>query len=99
MRALIFHEHGGVDKLRIEDVPPPKAGPAEVMVKVKACALNYVDIWARRGPASPRVPLPHISGSDIAGEVADLGPGSEKLEVGQRVVISPGISCGRCEYS
>ncbi|HJN46358.1 MAG: alcohol dehydrogenase [Acidobacteria bacterium] len=92
MKAVRFHEHGGLEVLRYDEVPDPVPAPGEVLVKVKACALNHLDLWQRRG--IPGVPLPHCPGSDVAGEVVrGEAPG---VAEGQRVLVQPGISCGRC---
>ena len=69
MKAVVFHEHGGIDKLRYEDRPEPVVRDNEVLVRVKACALNHPDIWARMGLPGIQILLPHISGNDICGEV------------------------------
>jgi NADPH:quinone reductase-like Zn-dependent oxidoreductase len=92
MKAVRFHEHGGAEVLRYEDVPDPVRRPGDMLVRVKACALNFLDIWERRGLPRVTFPLPHISGSDIAGEVID----GDDVEPGTRVMIQPGLSCGRC---
>jgi len=94
MKAVTFHQHGGPDVLRLEEVPDPQPGPGEAIVRVRACALNHLDLWERRGLPNVAIPLPHISGSDVAGEVvsspvADIPPG-------RRVMLHPGVSCGRC---
>jgi NADPH:quinone reductase-like Zn-dependent oxidoreductase len=94
MKAVVFHEFGGVEKLKYEDFPDPKPGPGEVLVRVKACALNHLDLWQRQG--LPGVTLPHISGSDVAGIVEDTGPGVRGIQHGDEVIISPGISCMKC---
>lgn len=94
MKAVVFHEFGGVEKLRYEDFPDPEPGAGEVLVKVKACALNHLDIWQRQG--LPGVTLPHISGSDVAGIVEECGAGVSGIKRGQEVIISPGISCMKC---
>ncbi|GBC82379.1 Alcohol dehydrogenase [bacterium HR10] len=96
MKAVRFHEHGGVEVLRYEDVPEPKIGPTEVLVRVRACALNHLDLWLRRGLPGRSIPLPRIVGSDIAGEVAEVGSAVTRVKVGERVLISPGLSCGQC---
>jgi NADPH:quinone reductase-like Zn-dependent oxidoreductase len=98
MRAVRFHEFGGPEKLRLEEVPPPKIGPTEVLVRVRACALNHLDIWARGGTRSDRIPLPHISGSDISGEMSEAGDLVRGHLKGEKVLVSPGISCGMCDY-
>ena len=95
MKAVVFHEFGGVEKLKYEDFPDPKPGAGEVLVRVKACALNHIDIWQRQG--LPGVNLPHISGSDIAGIVENFGAGVNGIKKGDEVIISPGISCMKCE--
>jgi len=94
MKAVRFHQHGPVDELRYEEVPDPRPGAGEVLVRVRACALNHLDLWARRGLPRVTIPLPHISGSDVAGEVAAAeAPG---VLPGGRVMLQPGVSCGRC---
>ncbi|HKP00656.1 MAG TPA: zinc-binding dehydrogenase [Nitrospiraceae bacterium] len=96
MKAVIFREHGGTHKLSYEDFPDPMIGPEDVLVRVKACALNHLDIWTREGnPAYPLV-LPHIVGSDVAGTVDQIGSHVEGFTAGQRVCVSPGLSCWRC---
>lgn len=97
MNAVVFHEHGGPGKLQYQEMPMPAIGPDEVLVRVKACALNHLDIWIRQGSPAYPMPLPHISGSDIAGLVDQVGPHVEGITKGERVFVSPGIGCGRCE--
>src|SRR6266581_5192203 len=96
MKAIVMRGHGGPDVLHYEDVPDPVPGPGEALVRVRACALNHLDIWTRRGQAGRPVPLPHILGNDVAGEVAALGGPAPGLSAGQPVMLSPGVSCGRC---
>jgi NADPH:quinone reductase-like Zn-dependent oxidoreductase len=98
MKAVVFYEHGDVDVLKYEDVPDPKLGPCEVLVRVRASGCNRNDIWARRGMPGMKVIFPHISGSDLAGEVAELGPGATGVQVGDKVVLHPGLSCRKCEH-
>jgi NADPH:quinone reductase-like Zn-dependent oxidoreductase len=93
MKAMIFRQHGGPDQLELAEMSPPTIGPEEVLVKVRACALNHLDIWVRQGLGIP-IEMPHISGSDIAGEVAALGERVTGLAIGQRVLISPGVNDG-----
>jgi NADPH:quinone reductase-like Zn-dependent oxidoreductase len=96
MKAVRFHQHGGPEVLRYEDVPEPELQAGEALVRVRACALNYLDIWERRGLERVTFPLPHISGSDVAGEVVSSPvPGAA---AGRRVMLQPGISCGRCVW-
>ncbi|MCL5005228.1 MAG: zinc-binding dehydrogenase [Acidobacteria bacterium] len=97
MKAVRFHEHGGLEVLKYEDAPEPKINPNEVLVRVKACALNHLDLWLRAGVRAWRLPMPHIVGSDIAGEVAEVGSLVARFKPGDRVLLAPGISCGQCE--
>lgn len=96
MKAVRFHEHGGPEVLKYEEAPDPVIQPNEVLVRVRACALNHLDVWARKGMPGVKLPLPHISGCDIAGEVASVGSIVTRVTPGQRVLVSPGISCGQC---
>ena len=99
MKAVVFNEHGDVDKLIYRtDVPEPKIGPDEVLVRVRACALNRLDIWTRQGMSGVAIPLPHILGCDIAGEVQEIGASVKGISKGIRIVSAPGISCGRCKW-
>ena len=98
MKAVRFHEFGGPEKLQYEDALAPTIGPSEVLVRVRACALNHLDIWARAGTRSERIPLPHISGSDISGEISETGDMVKGRLKGEKVLIAPGISCGNCDY-
>lgn len=97
MKAVLFRAHGGPDKLSYEDLPMPTIGPEEVLVRVKACALNHLDIWIREGNPAYPMPMPHVSGSDVAGVVEQVGAQADHVTVGQRVFLSPGISCWTCE--
>jgi NADPH:quinone reductase-like Zn-dependent oxidoreductase len=97
MKAVLFREHGGPEKLTYEDLPTPTIGTGEVLVRVKACALNHLDIWIRQGNPAYPIPLPHVSGSDVAGVVEQIGAQIEGVTVGARVVVSPGLSCWKCE--
>jgi len=94
MKAVRFHEHGGPEVLRFEDAPDPAPAPGRAIVRVRACALNHLDLWERRGLDRVKLPLPHISGSDVSGEVLD--PGDSGLPAGQRVMLQPGLRCGKC---
>src|SRR6187397_1565258 len=96
MRAIAMRGHGGPEVLRAEDFPDAEARPGEVLVRVRACALNHLDLWTRKGGAGKSPPFPHILGCDIAGEIAALPEPVSGLAVGQRVMLSPGTSCGRC---
>jgi len=97
MRAVRLHQHGGSDVLAYEQAPDPVPGPGRVLVRVRACAMNHLDIHVRRGIPGMTLPLPHILGSDVAGEVAAVGPGVTDCKPGDTVVVNPGVSCGHCE--
>ena len=94
----MFREFGGPEKLSFEEVADPEIGETEVLIRVRACALNHLDIWARRGTRPERIPMPHISGCDISGEITRIGSLVKDHKAGQRVLIAPGISDGTCEY-
>jgi NADPH:quinone reductase-like Zn-dependent oxidoreductase len=94
MKAIRFHQHGGPEVLRLEEVDDPSIGSGEALVRVHACALNHLDLWQRRGLRRVAIPLPHISGSDVAGIVVETEGGD--IPPGSRVMLQPGISCGRC---
>ncbi len=94
MKAVRLHEFGGPDVLRYEDVPEPTLRKDEVLVRVKACAMNHLDLWCRKG--LPGVKLPHILGSDIAGDVAAVGEYVTGLRAGQRVLLAPHVFCNHC---
>jgi NADPH:quinone reductase-like Zn-dependent oxidoreductase len=98
MKAVVFHEFGGPEKLRYEDAPEPRINETEALIRVRACALNHLDIWARAGTRGERIPMPHISGSDISGEIANVGGLVTNHNRGDKVLIAPGISDGICEY-
>ncbi|MEE9584199.1 MAG: zinc-binding dehydrogenase [Candidatus Brocadiales bacterium] len=99
MKAVVFHEHGGVDKLRYEDVEDaPKPGAHGVKVRVGGCGVNHLDIWVREGLRGPEIPMPHILGSEVTGEVVEAGRSALGFKVGQRVMVMPGISCRRCSH-
>ncbi len=101
MKAVVFEKHGETDVLNLVNVPDPQPGPGEAIVKVKACALNYLDIWVRRGlPGNPSIPMPHIGGCDVAGTVETVATGATGpfLEKGTPVLVASGISCGECEH-
>lgn len=97
MLAAIFHENGGPDVVRIEDVPAPEPRPGEVRLRVRAAALNHLDLWVRRGLPIATT-MPHIGGSDVAGIVESLGDGVDDAWLGARVVADPSLSCGECHW-
>lgn len=96
MRAIVINRHGGPEVLEPAELSDPVAGPGEAVVRVRACALNHLDVWTRRGLPGRTVPFPHVLGNDIAGEVLALGSPADGIAPGQRVMLSPGLSCRRC---
>src|SRR5712691_7255634 len=97
MKAVLFHEHGDINVLRIEEVPQPTPGLTEVVVKVRACGVNRLDIYSRTG-RTKIAPMPHISGSEVAGEIVATGEAVSGLTVGQAVAVAPYLFCGQCEF-
>ncbi len=96
MKAVRFHEFGGPEVLKYEDVPDPVLRKDQVLVRVRACALNHLDLFLRAG--LPGTKLPHINGSDVAGDVAEVGEYITDLKVGQRVLLVPMVFCNHCHY-
>src|SRR6266446_4680261 len=96
MKAIIFNAHGGPEVLKFTDVPDPTIRSNEVLVRVKACALNHLDVWVRLGLPGVPIPLPHIPGSDVSGEIAQIGADVTTVRAGQKVVLAPGVTCGKC---
>jgi len=98
MNAVFISRHGGPEVLEYGEQPTPEPGRGELRIRVKACALNHLDIWVRQGLPGVEIPLPHILGSDIAGVVDKLGRGVTHPLVGTPVIITPGIGCGKCRH-
>src|SRR5437763_547320 len=99
MRAVLLTQHDPADLLQVvKDYAVPEPGDGEVRIRVRAAALNRVDAWVRIGWPGIKLALPHILGADAAGEIDKLGPGVTDWAEGDRVVIDPSLSCGRCEY-
>ena len=96
MLAVRFHEHGGPEVLKLEEVPTPAPGPGEVLIALRAAALNHLDLFVRDG--IPGVNLPHIPGADGAGVIAGHGQAAGRLPLGSRVFFDPGLSDGSCSY-
>ena len=96
MKATIFKQHGGPEVLEYTDVPAPHIRANEVLLEVKACALNHLDIFVRRGMPGIEIPLPHILGNDIAGVVREVGELVTWVQPGDEVMVHPGVSCGHC---
>lgn len=97
MKAILFHNHGDTGVLKYTDFPTPDPGKDEVQVRLKAAALNRLDLWVREGWPGLKLDYPHIPGADGAGVVSALGPGVTQWSVGDRVVINANLSCGMCE--
>jgi NADPH:quinone reductase-like Zn-dependent oxidoreductase len=98
MKAAIFYQHGGPEVLRYEEALDPPIIAGHVRVRVKACALNHLDIWIRQGIPAFSVPLPHIGGCDVAGLVERVASDVTGVSIGDRVFVAPGLSCWRCEF-
>ncbi|MDR7544218.1 MAG: zinc-binding dehydrogenase [Armatimonadota bacterium] len=96
MRAVRIHRHGGPEELVLEDAPEPTVGPTDVLVSIRAVALNHIDLWVRGGLPRLRLTFPHILGADVAGVVAAVGEAVRGVQPGDEVILSPGVSCGQC---
>jgi NADPH:quinone reductase-like Zn-dependent oxidoreductase len=98
LKAVVLYEHGDVDKLKYDEIPNPEVRANDVLVQVKACAMNHLDIWVRKGFPHLKIRYPHVLGSDVSGIVAGVGKDVNGIEIGTPVLISPGITCGRCAH-
>ena len=98
MQVVRIHEHGEPAVLRIEDLPVPRAGPGEVLVRMLAVSVNHLDLWVRRGMPGVNLPLPLIPCCDGTGEVVELGPGVSGPALGTRVVVEPGATSGNSAH-
>jgi len=96
MKAVFFSQHGGPDVLQLGEVPNPQIKAHEVLVEVRACALNHLDVWVRNGLPGIEIPLPHILGCDVAGVVREVGDLVTWARSGDEVMVQPGVSCGHC---
>lgn len=99
MKALYFEEHGELDVIQYGEVPDPTPGPGEVLLRVRACAINHLDVWVRRGWPGLKLEMPHWCGADVAGEIVELGKGVSGWQLGQRVVVDPGINTIEDEFT
>src|SRR5437764_7103542 len=97
MKLARIHRHGDPSVLMYEDAGEPRIRPGEVLIRVRACALNHLDLFVRAGIPGMKFAMPHILGSDIAGEVVEAGELCERVKAGWRVMLSPGQSCRQCE--
>jgi NADPH:quinone reductase-like Zn-dependent oxidoreductase len=99
MKALYFKEHGELDVIQYGEVPDSTPGPGEVLLRVRACAINHLDVWVRRGWPGLKLEMPHWCGADVAGEIMEMGKGVSGWQVGQRVVVDPGINTMEDEFT
>jgi NADPH:quinone reductase-like Zn-dependent oxidoreductase len=98
MKAVVFERHGDSEVLEYREMPLPEIGPDEVLVRVRACGLNHLDLFVRRGNLPHPVPIPHIPGSEVAGEVERVGNLVTSVKAGDRVAVAPYVFCGVCEF-
>src|SRR5437764_2289403 len=96
MKAVFFSQHGGPDVLQLGEVPNPQIKANEVLIEVRACALNHLDVWVRNGLPGIKISLPHILGCDVAGVVREVGDLVTWARSGDEVMVQPGVSCGHC---
>jgi NADPH:quinone reductase-like Zn-dependent oxidoreductase len=99
MKALHFFDHGSISNLHFGDLPTPKPGAGEVLIKVKACSINHLDLWVLRGWPGLKLARPHIGGADISGEVAELGEGVTGHKAGDAVIVTPGFTLSEDRYT
>lgn len=97
MKAVILKSWGGPENLAYTEVTNPRPGRNEVLLRVRYCALNRLDLWVRNGIPAYKIPLPHILGSDVSGEVVEVGAETVAVKTGDRAAVAPGRSCGTCE--
>jgi NADPH:quinone reductase-like Zn-dependent oxidoreductase len=96
MKAAVFYECGGPDKIQVVDLPQPPVKPDEVLIQIKAAALNHHDLWMLRGPADSSYSFPYCGGSDLSGVIAEVGRDVNWLKAGERVLVNPNLGCGKC---
>jgi NADPH:quinone reductase-like Zn-dependent oxidoreductase len=97
MKAIVFHQHGGAEVLRCEEIPTPRPAPGEALLQLRAAALNRLDIWVRNGWEGIRLGYPHIPGADGAGKIVALGEGVQGWQVGEEVSLNANLGCGECQ--
>jgi NADPH:quinone reductase-like Zn-dependent oxidoreductase len=100
MKAVYITEHGGIDVLTYGDLPEPQVGPNDVKIRVRACALNRLDLYTRQGARGTRIRFngPHVLGGDVAGDVVEAGSEVTRVCPGDRVVVNPRLTCGQCRF-
>ncbi|MEO6259504.1 MAG: zinc-binding dehydrogenase [Thermoanaerobaculia bacterium] len=96
MRAIVVREHGGLDKLVVEEHPAPQLEAGRALISVRAVALNHLDLWVRRGVPGHRFPLPIVPGAEVAGVIEAIDENSQSWKTGDEVLVAPGYSCGLC---
>ena len=99
MKAIFFEQHGDINVLKYADLPEPKPQPGEALIRVKSVALNHLDIWVRKGWPGLHLPLPHIGGADISGEIVEINAAGTAWTNGSRVIVYPGISTTDDEWT
>ncbi len=99
MKAAVIRNHGGTEVLQFEERTIPHPKPTQVLIQIKACGLNHLDVWVRKGVQGHKFPLPIVPGSDIAGTVSAVGSKVQNVKTGDRVIVDPGVTCGgKCEF-
>ena len=98
MRAIVYTQHGGPEVIEAQEMPLPTVGPHDILERIRAVALNHIDVWVRKGLPRLRLTFPHIPGADIAGVVETIGEAVRTVQPGEEVVVAPGVSCGVCRY-
>jgi len=96
MKAVVFERFGGPEVLELRDVADPRPGPTQVLVEVKACGINHLDLWVRAGLRGLEIEMPHILGNDIVGVALEVGAAVRHVKPGDRVLVCPTLSCGTC---
>ncbi|TMQ70083.1 MAG: alcohol dehydrogenase, partial [Candidatus Eisenbacteria bacterium] len=96
MKAVVFERCGGPEVLELREVPDPRPRPDEVVVQVKACGINHLDLWVRAGLPGLDPEMPHILGNDVVGVALEVGPVARHVKPGDRVLVCPTLSCGTC---
>ena len=98
MKATVFNRYGGPEVLSIREISELSPGPRDVVVEVRAAALNHLDVWVRRGRPGMKITMPHVPGSDASGVVAEVGAEAGSVKIGDEVIINPSFFCGKCEF-
>ena len=99
MKAIFFEEHGEINVLKFAELANPEPGPGQALIRVKAVALNHLDIWVRRGWKGLNLEMPHIGGTDIAGEIVSVNFAHSQLKPGMKVIVNPGMNLFEDEFT